>query len=448
MIKIAVFIILSCYTSSAVAMQIEPGESVMEHYRSLEKMFHADPSAERFATNAHEAVVRLESPSTFRTAITLQAGDAELGELFLAMPRELTFLGEEVLRVERKVSHLWANLPGLARWAYLRSLIMDEIVSTNEIEGIHSSRRQVSEALDIVREEGTNPKKARFVELARLYLELTDKHHVYPREPKDIRTIYDRVVAGEIDDFSRPDGRFFRKGVVDIWSPNGRIKHTGVSPESKIEEMLTQMIELVEGGSVPSIYAAFLAHFLFEFIHPFYDGNGRTGRYLLALYLSEPLSITTALSLSKTIAERKNTYYKAFDTVENPLNHGEATFFVYTMMQLVRTAQADALGQLDLKHGQLHQAETVLAEMQEQLDLSDKASQLLFLIVQYALFDEYGAVTLTDAASYMQASTQTARKYFKELEARGLVAVVAQRPLKYTLADKSREPFEVAPLVP
>lgn len=417
----------------------------MERYKPLEKLFYADSSTDRFAANMREAAVRLESPSTFRTAIALKTSDKDLGELFLAMPCELTFLGEEVLRIERKVSHLWANLPGLARWAYLRSLIMDEIVSTNEIEGIHSSRRQVSEALDIIR-ENASPKKARFVELARLYLELTDECHVYPQEPKDIRTIYDRVVAGEIDDCNRPDGRFFRKGAVDVWSASGKIKHTGISPESKIDEMLTQMIDLVEGKTIPAIYSAFLAHFLFEFIHPFYDGNGRTGRYLLALYLSEPLSITTALSLSKTIAERKNVYYRAFDTVENPLNHGEATFFIHAMMQLVRAAQDDALEQLDIKHNQLRGAEAKLDELQSQTGLSDKATQLLFLIVQYAFFDEYGAVTLADAASYMRASTQTARKYFKELEAQDLVTVMAQRPLKYTLANKTREPFGVVSL--
>lgn len=38
---------------------------------------------------------------------------------------------------------------------------------------------------------------------------------------------------------------------------------------------------------------------------PFYDGNGRTGRYLLALYLDESLSIPTVLSLSRTIAKNK-----------------------------------------------------------------------------------------------------------------------------------------------
>ena len=66
--------------------------------------------------------------------------------------------------------------------------------------------------------------------------------------------------------------------------------------------MIDRMIELVASPDIPQTYSAILSHFLFEYIHPFYDGNGRTGRYLLALYLSEPLSETTVLSLSRVIA--------------------------------------------------------------------------------------------------------------------------------------------------
>ena len=88
------------------------------------------------------------------------------------------------------------------------------------------------------------------------------------------------------------------------------------------------------------------SHYLFECIHPFYDGNGRTGRCLLALYLDESLSIPTVLSLSRTIAENKNVYYAAFSSVENPLNHGEMTHFVYAMLELIRTAQSSMIERL------------------------------------------------------------------------------------------------------
>ena len=416
----------------------------MDDYKQLAKLFHADPSPSRFSNSDAEASVRLNSPSTFRTRIVLKSNSGkQLGELFLAIPRQLTVLSEETLRVERKVSRLWSSLPGLARWAHLRGLILDEIISTNEIEGIHSSRRQISRVLDIVHERRQDSKKEKFVELARLYLELSDRSHVYPREPKDIRAIYDRVVADDIGARDLPDGLLFRKEAVDVWDSHSKIKHSGAFPESEIIRLLEQMIGLVENREIPEIYAALLSHFLFEYIHPFYDGNGRTGRYLLALYLSEPLSITTVLSLSRVIAENKSAYYKAFDTVEDPLNRGEATFFVLAMMGLIRTAQDETISKLETKGDMLNHVTEMLDSAQSECGLSNKATELLYLVMQYTLFDEFGSVALSDAAEYMRASTQTARKYFGELETKGLARAASLRPLKFMPTTQCQDFFEL-----
>jgi Fic family protein len=54
-----------------------------------------------------------------------------------------------------------------------------------------------------------------------------------------------------------------------------------------------------------------LLHYQFEAIHPFNDGNGRTGRILNVLYLcKEKLVDLPVIYLSKYILEHKNDYYK------------------------------------------------------------------------------------------------------------------------------------------
>ena len=103
----------------------------------------------------------------------------------------------------------------------------------------------------------------------------------------------------------------------------------------------------VQSDEMPSTYSALVSHYIFEYAHPFYDGNGRTGRYLLSLFLEEALSKPTALSLSRVIAENKIAYYRAFETVENPLNHGEMTFFVETMLEFILTAQGELIEKLE-----------------------------------------------------------------------------------------------------
>ena len=90
-----------------------------------------------------------------------------------------------------------------------------------------------------------------------------------------------------------------------------KIVHTPPQNEQDIRELLKNLEDYinVDNDYDPLINLA-LIHFQFESIHPFYDGNGRTGRILNILYLvlKEKLQ-TPILYLSKYIIENKNTYY-------------------------------------------------------------------------------------------------------------------------------------------
>lgn len=406
----------------------------MEKYQTLEKRFYSDTTPQRKESTEAEAERRLVDHSTFRTGIAIGTG-----EVFLATPRELSALNETMLRVERKVSQLWRDLPGIAQWAYLRNLIMDEIISTNEMEGVHSSRRQIEAALESAEAKRPTKEAKLFREFASLYLELTNVDRVYPQTPADIRAIYDKVVAGVIEERNLPDGALFRSDSVEVVSASQKTLHAGVTPESKIVEMIDQMLRLVASPDIPQTYSAILSHFLFEYIHPFYDGNGRTGRYLLALYLSEPLSKPTVLSLSRVIAENKGKYYKAFDIAERPLNHAEATFFVMQIIELVRLAQDSLIESLELKKAQLERAGECVELLKESYKLADTAVEVLYVMAQSYLFGAFPEVSLAELAKSVEASGQTARKYLKGLESEGLVTVVSKRPIKFKLSDKTAE---------
>lgn len=61
---------------------------------------------------------------------------------------------------------------------------------------------------------------------------------------------------------------------------------------------------------------AALLHYQFEAIHPFRDGNGRTGRILIPLYLTtQKVLDIPLLFVSKFILENRDEYYKLLRTV-------------------------------------------------------------------------------------------------------------------------------------
>ncbi|NEG89953.1 Fic family protein [Bifidobacterium aerophilum] len=404
-------------------------------YKSLARLFHADRSNDAFNNHEKMAARRLEADSTFRTGIM-----TPLGELFAATPRDTAMLTERVLLAERRVSRLWNQIPGVMRWDYIRHSISEELFATNEMEGVRSTRKETQNAVSVAeraRKEGDGS-KARFSEFAKLYLNLADEDFALPRDISDIRDIYDKVVLDEIDENDKPDGDLFRRHDVEIQGPRGTAIHTGISGESSIASLLTDMIHLASSDEIPRLQSAIMSHFLFEYVHPFYDGNGRTGRYLLALYLNRDLTMPTVLSLSRTIAERKNAYYKAFAEAEDTLNCGELTFFVNTVLGFIQQAQDELIDELGVKVDQLDKGAVVCRRLAERHGLSGNALSLLYAVVQEELFDSFKSMSLDDAANHLRLSKQSARKYVGELLNAGLVEQSGKRPLMIRASEPLR----------
>ncbi len=378
-------------------------------YKELARLYCMDASSERNENAQREYERRYGSASSFHTGFVTPNG-----ELFIALPRELSLLNEQVLRSERIVARLLDSLPGIAGKAVLRGLVLDEVVCSNAIEDIHSTRRQVRDAIEAAQTEPGE--KRRFKELALLYLNIIDGTDEFPRSPAEVRAIYDRVTAGEIDERSLPDGKLFRKEGTDLVGSGGKILHRGINPEEKIIQAVEQMISLTRNKDVPGLYGAVASHYLFEYAHPFYDGNGRTGRYLLSLLLSKVLSVPTALSLSRAMVENRNEYYRAFRSVENPLNRGELTFFVYTILDLVQEAQTRVIERLEKSVGVYHSLAAAMDSIAAKERLKAQEQQIVFLLLQYEAFGLLDDVFLSEISACLQVKKQMARKHIVSLE--------------------------------
>ncbi len=96
--------------------------------------------------------------------------------------------------------------------------------------------------------------------------------------------------------------------------PAGSTLETAVYVPPPVEEMQVCLDELEKflqtGGQLPALVRAGLAHYQFEAIHPFLDGNGRIGRLLILLLLHEWGSLSyPLLNLSAYFESRRSEYY-------------------------------------------------------------------------------------------------------------------------------------------
>ena len=113
-------------------------------------------------------------------------------------------------------------------------------------------------------------------------------------------------------------------------SVTGETIYTPPQDEKTIRDYLRNLEEFIntENDIDPLIKVA-LIHYQFESIHPFYDGNGRTGRILNILYLVlNNLIDSPILYLSKYINKTKQEYYRLFNDVRKNKNYEDWILYI------------------------------------------------------------------------------------------------------------------------
>jgi len=120
-------------------------------------------------------------------------------------------------------------------------------------------------------------------------------------------------------------------GTVLINSKTNEVVYTPPSDEREIRNLLSNLEEYineVDDQFDPLIKLAVI-HFQFESIHPFYDGNGRTGRIINIIYLVlRDLLNSPILYLSRYINKNKSEYYRLLQEVRTQQNWEEWILFI------------------------------------------------------------------------------------------------------------------------
>lgn len=122
----------------------------------------------------------------------------------------------------------------------------------------------------------------------------------------------------------------------------GEVIYTPPCGEAVIRKKLTNWEKFInENVNLDPLIKMAIMHYQFEAIHPFSDGNGRTGRILLLLYLKHSgLLDTPAIYLSDYIIKNKAAYYKCLrDVTEN--NEWES--YILFMLDMIEVTSIKGL---------------------------------------------------------------------------------------------------------
>ena len=206
-----------------------------------------------------------------------------------------------------------------------RQLRIHTIHSSLHIEGNGHAQDQVVDVLDGKRVLGS----------ARDILEVKNAQRAYamldelePLSMDDLLRAHGVMMEGLVKDAGR-----FRNGNVGGFDGEALI-HAG-TPASYVPEVMAGIFSWMRSTSVHPLLVSCIFHYEFEFVHPFSDGNGRTGRLWQTLMLSRWRAPLAWLPVETIIRDRQRDYYAAF---ERSNAEGTCTAFVEFMLEVIRDA--------------------------------------------------------------------------------------------------------------
>lgn len=391
---------------------------------SLTKYFYQH-TQEEYET---EYIRRLEAPFTVHFNIPIhQYNRKNAYPAFLCYTGEILGLVEKFYKTYEQFLYTVNTVPPVVLYQFTRLSIVEEVKSTNDIEGVRSTKKEIR---DIIEKKGTHYHRLQSV--VHQYLELLGEEEIKFDTCQDIRNFYDDFTHQEItreNPQNRLDGSLFRKEPVQIEAATGKTIHQGLYPESRIIEALDQALRILHSEEYPLLIRLALFHYFFVYIHPFYDGNDRTDRFITSYFLSRQFHRLLAVRLSIYIKRNQSRYYHMLEEADSERNRGDMTPFVMGFLDILIGSTEDTIGVLSRKNEQMRKYESRIDAFQ----LQDKLLKEIYItLLQAALF--YGeGISMADLMKVTGKNRGTIQKRIDEIPGNHLIVTKAGKTNYYKL---------------
>lgn len=325
-----------------------------------------------------------------------------------ALPPEVNLETNRVLKNLTKAHKALAELKGFSETIpnqniLINAVIINEAKDSSAIENIITTHDELYKTMS--RENYLNPAAKEIINyrtaLWRGYQLVKTKRMLTTDIILEIQQLLETNRAG------------IRKlpGTVLMDDATGEVVYTPPAGEQEIIPLLNNWEKYIneDNDSVDPLVKLAVLHYQFEVIHPFYDGNGRTGRIINVLYLVlKELIDAPILYLSKFLIRHKKSYYGLLREVTEHHNWEEWILFILQGVEETAKETLQLLKQLnDL-------LETTAQEIKGKLHkiYSRELLELLF-------FEFYTKIAHLEKG--LNVSRKTAANYLSSLEEAGFL---------------------------
>lgn len=314
----------------------------MEKYKDMRHIYYENHGESQSVQQILDS--KYNSEATIRLPFSVGKYPA-----FVMLNNELSLLISSIYQANLRLERLGRSLPSSAIGQFWENTMVEEIQQTNEVENVHSTRKEIREA---VQEKENAYSNKRFLGMVKKYDMLITGKEIPLRSCTDIRKLYDEFILDEVmreNPENAPDGLIFRKGKTGVYSQHDIEIHEGLYPEQKIIEAMEQALAFLNDLNVDPLIRISVFHYAFAYIHPFYDGNGRMTRFISSYRLSELFDKSACLRISYFIKANRPAYYRIFKEANDRHSMGEITGFVMQFLTFFKQAIEDSYQSLSEK---------------------------------------------------------------------------------------------------
>jgi Fic family protein len=334
---------------------------------------------------------------------------------------------------------------------YLRKVNrLRSIHSSNAIEGNTLTLQQVTDVIDGKHVLGS-PKEIR--ETKNAYEAYEHLFEYDPYSAKDLLRAHGYMTSGLVNHPGH-----YRSGDVGVFS--GKVPVHVAPPQQFVPQLISDLLKWAKKSTLHPIIKSSIVHFELEFIHPFIDGNGRTGRLWQSLILAKWKEAFAWVPIETIVYENQQGYYVA---LRKASRSGDCSGFIEFMLEIIAEAliklpsrrldgklpkvfrdiipdkSTDIIPDIipDKSTDIIPDKSTDKAQNTNSNDLSKAELEFLHQIASY--IEKNGEITSYTARLLTNKSADSTRKYLTYFVKLGLFKAVGKnKGRKYVLSDKVR----------
>lgn len=267
---------------------------------------------------------------------------------------------------------------GPDRDQYIVSSLMEEAIATGQLADAATRRSEAKQMLRERRKPRTNDERI----ILNSYLAMKEVRTLTGSDltPDLILRLHATITAGTLEN---PDDevRFRDNDEIRVVDSSGTVLYTPL-PCKEIPQLIDELCRFVnrdQEGFMHPIVKGIILHFLFCWIHPFDDGNGRCARILFYWYAAkQDYRLFEYMTISRAIKDTKDQYQKAYLYTETDEN--DLTYFIRYNLGTLSNAIRETQRSIRKKKEELSELLEIIRDREE---LTSRQADILSRFMKY-----------------------------------------------------------------